>query len=124
MSPHLSGANDSRLATYGAVPDGTHPRLELTADERAAGYVRPLLTTYRHLVCGTVTTIDAAIAGQLAREPGSYGLAYCQGCQRHAPTCEFVWPDDVSLDPSCWSPSVREAIHGAIRARLGRETRP
>lgn len=44
--------------------------------------------------CGTVTTMNRAIAESYARSPGMYGATYCCGCRRHLPVGpqgEFTW---------------------------------
>lgn len=44
--------------------------------------------------CGTVTTMNEAIAATYARSPGFYGATYCCGCRRHLPVGpqgEFTW---------------------------------
>lgn len=44
--------------------------------------------------CGTVTTMNQAIAESYARSPGMYGATYCCGCSRHLPVGaqgEFTW---------------------------------
>lgn len=68
--------------------------LVLSEAERAEGFVRPLRYAYRHLTCGTVTTMNGAIAATYARNPTFYGGTYCVGCQEHRPVGadgEFVW---------------------------------
>lgn len=47
--------------------------LVLSDEERAAGFVRPVRDTYRHLVCGTTTTMARSIAETYARDPHFYG---------------------------------------------------
>lgn len=98
--PLTSDPNDPRL-THG--PDKT-PReqsevyLVLSEEERAAGFIRPVRTSYIHVVerggCGTVTTMGRAIAETYARIPGFYGATYCAGCGMHRPVGsrgEFDW---------------------------------
>lgn len=44
--------------------------------------------------CGTVTTMNQAIAETYSRQPAFYGATYCWGCMRHLPVGrhgEFVW---------------------------------
>jgi hypothetical protein len=41
--------------------------------------------------CGTVTTMNRAIAETYARSPHFYGATYCTGCQKHLPVSEFIW---------------------------------
>ena len=97
---------DPRL-THGPDPaDG--PRVEqaevylvLSEEERAKGYVRPLRTSYWHTVCGTVTTMSAAIAETYARQPNFYGATYCVACAGHlpvGPAGEFHWVDPARPD--------------------------
>lgn len=47
--------------------------------------------------CGTVTTMNQAIAETYAREPHFYGATYCVFCQMHLPVNEFVWTDDGTI---------------------------
>lgn len=76
-------------------PDGMQEKyLVLSDDERAKGFVRPVRTRYRHLPCGTVTTMGRAIAETYARDPSFYGGTFCVGCRAHFPVGEageFVW---------------------------------
>lgn len=44
--------------------------------------------------CGTVTSMNRAIAESYARSPGMYGATYCVTCRRHLPVGkdgEFTW---------------------------------
>lgn len=73
--------------------------LILSEEERAKGFVRPLRTVYRHLVCGTETTMALEIAETYARNPTFYGATYCVHCSKHLPVGEdgeFVWIDDLT----------------------------
>jgi hypothetical protein len=63
----------------------------LTAEERAKGFVRPVRRSYKHLKCGTVTTMSQEIAETYAREPGFYSGTFCAYCREHKPLVEFVW---------------------------------
>jgi hypothetical protein len=90
--------NDPRL-THGAdsepVPQA-EVYLVLSDEERAQGFVRPLRQSYRHLTCGSVTTMGLIIAETYARRPDFYGATYCVGCGMHRPVGEdgeFVWVD-------------------------------
>lgn len=68
--------------------------LVLSEEERAKGFVRPVRRSYRHLVCGTVTTMGQAIAETYARDPHFYGGTFCVGCGDHfpvGPNGEFDW---------------------------------
>lgn len=68
--------------------------LVLSADEIAKGFIRPVRTTYKHLVCGTDTTMNLTIAETYARDPKFYGATYCCHCRMHKPVGEhgeFVW---------------------------------
>lgn len=66
--------------------------LVLSADERAAGFVRPVRRTYVHNGgCGAATTMGLSIAETYARDPSFYGATYCTGCGRHRPVGEFTW---------------------------------
>lgn len=98
MSPLTDDPNDPRL-TRGVddEPTGLAPAyLVLSEEERAKGFVRPVRTSYLHLVCGTETTMSLAIAETYARKPGFYGATMCMHCQKHRPVGadgEFTWLD-------------------------------
>jgi hypothetical protein len=84
--------------TRGVDPEGSRaPQAEvylvLSEDERSKGFVRPLRRSYRHDVCGSVTTMGQALAETYARDPSFYGATYCVACARHAPVSEFLWSD-------------------------------
>ena len=90
--------NDPRLQRgVDDTPQGqAEVYLVLSDAERAQGFVRPLRTTYRHLTCGSNTTMGAAIAETYARQPTFYVATYCCSCRMHKPVGEggeFVWPD-------------------------------
>lgn len=59
--------------------------------QRRLGFVRPVRTTYTHLVCRTDTTMSQDIAETIAREPAYYNAAFCVACRAHLPLAEFVW---------------------------------
>ncbi|MGZ8286108.1 MAG: hypothetical protein ACXW27_08950 [Allosphingosinicella sp.] len=66
----------------------------LAEEERAKGFIRPVRRSYRHLKCGTVTTMGQALAETYARDPFFYSGTFCCGCRTHFPTGadgEFVW---------------------------------
>lgn len=66
----------------------------LSAEERAKGFVRPVRDSYKHLVCGAVTTMGRALAETFARDPSFYGGTFCATCRAHFPigaNGEFVW---------------------------------
>jgi hypothetical protein len=68
----------------------------LSASERAKGFVRPVRRSYRHLTCGSVTTMGTALAETYARDPKFYGATFCCACGSHLPVGEhgeFVWDD-------------------------------
>jgi hypothetical protein len=70
--------------------------LVLSEEELAEGFVRPVKTSYKHLVCGTVTTMAPAIAKTYARNPSFYGATWCCGCLKHLPVGEdgeFIWTE-------------------------------
>jgi hypothetical protein len=88
----------------GTRADGMHERyVVLTEEERAKGFVRPVRDAYKHLTCGTVTTMGRSIAETYARDPKFYGATYCVKCQKHLPVGEqgeFVWyENDGSIGP-------------------------
>lgn len=66
----------------------------LAEEERAKGFVRPVRRSYKHLKCGTVTTMGQTLAETYARDPYFYGGTFCCGCGSHfpvGPQGEFVW---------------------------------
>ncbi len=66
----------------------------LAEEERANGFVRPVRRSYKHLKCGSVTTMAKTIAETLARDPTFYSGGFCANCRAHFPNAEFAWPDD------------------------------
>lgn len=66
----------------------------LCPDERAKGFLRPYRDAYRHVNCGTVTTMGRALSETYARDPAFYSHTFCVGCNRHLPVAEFVWTVD------------------------------
>lgn len=71
--------------------------LVLSEEERAKGFVRPLRRSYKHLTCGTVTTMGLALCETYARDPKFYGGTFCCGCSAHFPVAEFVWTEDGAV---------------------------
>jgi hypothetical protein len=66
----------------------------LTAAERTKGFVRPVRDAYRHLKCGTITTMSRDIAETYARDPAFYSGTFCTTCRGHFPVGEdgeFTW---------------------------------
>ena len=70
---------------YLILPDGARKDLK-----------HPVRRSYRHLTCGTVTTMARPIAETYAATPSFYGATFCVGCRTHLPVGaygEFVWVD-------------------------------
>lgn len=66
----------------------------LSDEERAKGFIRPVRRSYKHLACGTVTTMGQSIAETYARDPFFYAGTFCAHCRDHFPVGddgEFVW---------------------------------
>lgn len=66
----------------------------LAEEERAKGFVRPVRRSYKHLKCGTITTMGQTLAETYARDPHFYSGTFCCCCQDHFPVGEngeFVW---------------------------------
>ena len=66
----------------------------LAEEERAKGFVRPVRRSYKHLKCGTITTMGQTIAETYARDPSFYSGTFCCACAAHFPVGEdgeFVW---------------------------------
>lgn len=69
----------------------------LSDEERKKGFIRPVRDSYRHKVCGQVTTMPRKIAETYARNPGFYGATFCCTCGEYLPVGEhgeFIWLDD------------------------------
>lgn len=68
----------------------------LPAEQRNAGYVRPLRYSYVHSTCGAKTTMPQACAETYARQPDFYGQTFCCGCGGYypvGPQGQFSWSD-------------------------------
>lgn len=63
----------------------------LSAEERANGFVRPVRRSYKHLSCGSTTTMGIALAETYARCPDFYSGTFCSNCREHYPLDQFVW---------------------------------
>lgn len=71
----------------------------LSDAERAKGFVRPVRRTYRHIKCGSDTSMSQSIAETYARDPKFYGGTFCVQCGNHFPLNidgkhQFEWIDD------------------------------
>lgn len=66
----------------------------LCEEERRKGFVRPYRDAYKHLTCGTVTTMGRALSETYARDPTFYGATFCVRCNAHFPVDQFVWTAD------------------------------
>ena len=93
--------NDPALGRY--RPDGQQEKyFVLSEAERKKGFQRPVRLAYRHLACGTVTTMSEDIAETYARDPKIYGGTFCCGCGKHFRLIDsnggaaFVWVPDGS----------------------------
>ena len=101
-----SGA-PAKLGAAASVPDaakradGQHvDHWVLCDEEREKGFVRPVRTSYRHLKCGTVTTMPLKIAETYAARPSFYGQTFCCGCGEYLPVGEhgeFAWLDGTKV---------------------------
>lgn len=70
--------------------------LVLSEEERGKGFIRPYRDSYKHEVCGSITTMGRAISETYARNPYFYGATYCVNCSMHKPVGEdgeFIWLD-------------------------------
>ena len=63
----------------------------LCEEERKKGFVRPVRRAYKHLTCGTVTTMGIELAETYARDPNFYSGTMCIHCRTHFPLDQFVW---------------------------------
>jgi hypothetical protein len=93
----LSGKPPESMDTLGAPAPidpttGQHKDYwVLSEDERSKGFVRPVRTSYIHIVCGSATSMPMAIAETYAAQPTFYGSTFCCRCGKHLPVTEFVW---------------------------------
>lgn len=75
--------------------NGQHAQYWVLSDaERAKGFVRPVRYAYKHLKCGTVTTMGRKLAETYAAEPHFSGATMCVNCGGHfrvGEHGEFVW---------------------------------
>lgn len=119
-----SDANDPNLKVI--EPSGMQKSyLVLSEAERAQGFVRPVRVSYRHVKCGTVTTMGRAIAETYARNPKFYGGTYCCECGTHYALDaghgpQFFWMDGEPVGSTAEeaqkyleSKAVQEAIKHA-----------
>lgn len=85
--------------------------LVLSEEMRAGGFVRPVITDYQHEYCGTITTMNQAIAETYAKQPWFYGSTYCVKCAMHrlvGEFGEFVW---CSSQHVTWVPGGKMTPH-------------
>jgi len=93
---------DPDYAALGSAPqpvkaNGQHADYYvLCPEERAKGFVRPVRSTYRHIKCGTETSMGLALAETYARDPHFYGATFCCCCGTHFPLfingeAQFYW---------------------------------
>lgn len=91
--------------------------LVLSEEERAKGFVRPVIQRYIHARdlggCGAVTHMGLALSETYAANPAFYGATYCVGCRLHRPVGEageFYWcesdgralADDLATEHRLW----------------------
>jgi len=87
--------------------------LVLSDEELSKGYVKPYRTSYKHLTCGTITTMNEKISATYAKDPWFYGSTYCVYCSMHRPLIEFTWePDGESMNPNEWSDEEMDRVIG------------
>ncbi len=90
-----SGEAPSKARAEQIESTGQHKSyIVLCAEERAKGFVRPFRDEYKHLTCGSVTTMGRALSETYARDPTFYDATFCCHCNRHLPVAEFVWTVD------------------------------
>jgi len=81
-------------------PDGQHDdHWVLPEEERKKGHIRPVRQKYRHLKCGSVTSMPLACAETYARDPKYYAQTFCYACGEYfpvGPDGQFVWDDDAT----------------------------
>src|ERR1051325_7133719 len=81
----------SNAPTTEKLSDGQYAdHYVLSDEERAQGYIRPVRKSYKHEVCGTVTTMPQKCAETYAVNPGFYGSTFCCGCKDYFPVGKTV----------------------------------
>ena len=80
----------------------------LCPQERAKGFVKPVRRSYKHLTCGSVTTMGLAISETYARDPHFYSGTMCVNCHAHFPLNQFKWEDGEPMDPALQSAEMAE----------------
>jgi hypothetical protein len=106
ISKYIPSVDRSKLCTTSGEPVdlvrdsqtesvGQHKAyIVLCEEERKKGFVRPYRDKYKHLTCGTVTTMGRALSETYARDPQFYSHTFCVNCNQHLPVSEFVWALD------------------------------
>lgn len=100
--PLTDDPNDPRLKRGSNNTPGPQNEvyLVLSDEERAKGFTRPYRDSYKHLVCGSITTMGRKLSETYARDPEFYGATYCCSCQMHKPVGpdgEFDWLDGTKV---------------------------
>lgn len=102
----MKNEKDQTICTTSGKPVDEHTReinpatgmqndyIVLCEDERQKGFVRPYRDSYKHLKCGTVTTMGKALSETYASDPKFYSGTFCCGCKMHFPVTGFVWTVD------------------------------
>jgi len=54
-------------------------------------------TAVRHLPCGLISHLDAAVAPSVARHPQWHARLWCDGCAAWCPRGEFRWRDGTVI---------------------------
>ena len=85
--------------------------LAMSEDDLAKGYLKPYRRSYKHGVCGQVTSMPEQCARTYAANPWFYSGTYCYACQKHRPLGEFTWmPDGEPMNPADWSDAEVQRI--------------
>jgi hypothetical protein len=78
--------------------------LVLSEEERAKGFVRPVRRTYKHIVCGTTTTMGQTIAETYASNPKFYSGTFCCYCGKHFNLLDWDENDNL-VRQFAWEPN-------------------
>lgn len=117
--------NDPRLGrgSDDAPTQMNEAYLVLSEKLRKGDFVRPVLESYQHETCNSITWMNRAIAETYAKSPGFYGSTWCAHCQMHRPVGvngEFVW---CGTDMVTWEPGgvmmPSEDVVTANRLKVG-----
>jgi hypothetical protein len=94
----LSGRDPDEVRAEQTQETGQYNDYVILCDEdRAKGFVRPYRDSYKHTVCGGITTMGRKLSETYAVNPSFYSGTFCTRCNKHFPVGEFVWTVDGKI---------------------------